>query len=135
MSGATGSANLLSLQDSSGQQVGSVNASGSAQFNNLSTLGLTIAGADATESGTIVNGIITTNSTVGKAVIPTGVSEITIKNPKVTDYTLVYVTPTSSTNNYVLFVKSKQAGEFTVGFTNPINIDVNFNWWIVQVTQ
>ncbi|MCX6712989.1 MAG: hypothetical protein NTY66_02145, partial [Candidatus Vogelbacteria bacterium] len=124
---ATDSASLLSLQNSGGQQVGSVDASGSARFSNLSTQGLTIAGADATSAGTIVNGVITTNSTVGQATIPAGTSEITIKNPKVTDYTLVYVTPTSCTQNNVLYVKSKQAGQFVVGFTNPLDIEVKFN--------
>ena len=130
---ATSSASLLSLQDQSGTQVGSVNASGSAQFNSISTPQFIIAAPDATSAGTIINGTITTNSTVGQAVIPAGVSEITIKNPKVTDYTLVYVTPTSSTQNNVLYVKSKSAGQFVVGFTTAINTDVNFNWWIVQV--
>jgi hypothetical protein len=132
---ATSSAALLTLQNESGQEVASVNASGSAQFNSLSTPQLVIAGPDATVSGVLVNGVITTNSTIGTATIPAGTADITIVNPKVTDYTLVYVTPTSSTNNYVLYVKSKQAGQFVVGFTNPINTDVNFNWWIVQVSQ
>jgi hypothetical protein len=112
-----------------------VDASGSAQFNSVSMQGLTIAGADTTISGSIINGEITTNSTVGKAIVPAGVSEITIKNSKITDYTLVYVTPTSSTNNNVLYVKSKEAGKFVVGFTNPIAIDAEFNWWIIQVAQ
>jgi len=129
---ATGSA-LLTLQNLTGTEVASVNASGSAQFGSVSTPQLVIAGADATQSGTIVNGVITTNSTVGKAIIPAGTSEITIKNPKATDYTLIYVTPTSSTENNVLYVKSKQAGEFVVGFATPVYIDVSFNWWIVQV--
>ena len=131
---ATASA-LLTLQNLAGSEVASVNASGSAQFGSISTPQLVIAGADATQSGTIINGVISTNSTVGQAVIPAGTSEITIKNPKVTDYTLVYVTPTSSTENNVLYVKSKQGGQFVVGFANPINVDVSFNWWIVQVSQ
>jgi len=81
----------------------------------------------------VTSGDITTNSTVGKALIPAGVDQITITNPKVTDYTLVYVTPTSSTQNRVLYVKEKSIGYFVVGFTDPIDIDTNFNWWIVQV--
>ena len=129
---ATASA-LLTLQNQTGTEVASVNASGSAQFGSVSTPQLVIAGADATQSGTIINGVITTNSTVGQATIPAWTSEITIKNPKVTDYTLVYVTPTSSTQNNVLYVKSKQAGQFVVGFANPLDTDVSFNWWIVQV--
>jgi hypothetical protein len=132
---ASDSAKLLTLVDQSGNEVSSVNASGSAQFGSVSTPQLVIVGADATVSGLIVNGIITTNSTVGQAIIPAGTSEITIKNPKVTDYTLIYVTPTSSTQNNVLYVKSKQTGQFVVGFTNPIDTDTNFNWWIIQITQ
>ena len=132
---ATESANLLSLKDASGNEVSSVNASGSAQFNNLVTGGLTIASNNLATTSALVNGVITTNATAGQGIIPTGVSEITIKNPKVTDYTLVYVTPTSSTQNYVLYVKSKENGKFVVGFTNPIDVDVNFNWWIVQISQ
>jgi hypothetical protein len=124
---------LLSLQDSSGSSVAGVDASGSALFNSLTTPQLVIAGSDATEAGTIINGTITTNSTIGKAFIPAGTSEITINNPKVTDYTLVYVTPTSTTQNYVLYVKSKQNGQFVVGFDQALDVDVNFNWWIVQV--
>ncbi|MEK7470867.1 MAG: hypothetical protein AAB622_02625, partial [Patescibacteria group bacterium] len=132
---ATASASLLSLQDADGKQVSWVDASGSAKFNDLTAGGLVIAGPDATVSGTIINGVITTSSTIGKAVLPAGTSEITIKNPKVTDYTMVYVTPTSSTQNNVLYVKSKQNGQFVVGFTNPINAEAEFNWWIVQVAQ
>lgn len=133
---ATPSANLLTLQNSDGSTVSTVDASGSATFNTIMTQGLTIAGATANATASaVVNGVITTNATAGSAIIPAGTSEITIKNDKVTDYTLVYVTPTSSTNNYVLYVKSKGAGQFVVGFTNPIDTDVNFNWWIVKVSQ
>ena len=76
--------------------------------------------------------VIDTNATAGKATIPAGVSEITINNPNISDYTLVYVTPTSTTENNVLFVKSKEAGKFVVGFTSPIDIDVTFNWWVIE---
>jgi hypothetical protein len=127
------SASLLSLQDTNGNQVSSVDASGSANFNSISASQFVIAGgADATNSA-VVNGVITTNATAGSAVIPAGVSEITIKNPKVTDYSLVYVTPTSPTQNNVIYVKSKQSGQFVVGFTNAIDADAKFNWWIVQI--
>ena len=132
---STPSASLLSLQNTLGTNVATIDASGSARFNNVSTQGLTIAGAiDATASA-VINGVIKTNATAGSGVVPAGVSEITIENASVTDYTLVYVTPTSSTDNYVLYVKSKGPGKFVVGFTNPISIDVNFNWWIVQTAQ
>ncbi len=78
-------------------------------------------------------GVIETNATVGTAKIASGSAEITIKNPRVTDYTLVYVTPTTSTKNQVLFIKSKRAGQFTVGFEEAISGEVEFNWWIIDV--
>jgi hypothetical protein len=132
---ASSSTSLLSLQDINGNQVSSVDASGSANFNSIAASQFVVAaGVDATNSA-IVNGVITTNATAGKAMVPAGVNEITIKNSKVTDYTLVYVTPTSPTENNVLYIKSKQVGQFVVGFTDAINVDVNFNWWVVQVTQ
>ena len=121
------------VQDSGFNDMASIDASGSAKFGSILTPQLVIAGSDATVAGAVVNGVITTNSTIGHAQIPAGTDEIAIKNQKVTDYTLIYVTPTSSTNNNVLYVKSKQAGQFTVGFANAVDIDVNFNWWIVQV--
>ena len=80
-------------------------------------------------------GEITTNATAGEATIPAYSTEITINNPKVTDFTLVYVTPSSSTLNNVLYVKSKEAGQFIVGFTRPVSVDVTFNWWVVDVVH
>jgi hypothetical protein len=96
---------------------------------------LVIAGADDSLVPEISNGEITTNATAGQAIVSAGVSQIIINNPNVTDYTLVYVTPTSSTQNKVLYVKSKTAGQFVVGFNQPIEIDVNFNWWVIDVRQ
>ncbi|MCJ7805610.1 LamG domain-containing protein [Patescibacteria group bacterium] len=112
----------------------SIDASGSATFNSVSADKFILAVQAATASADI-NGTITTNATAGQAIINAGVSEITIKNPSISDYTLVYVTPTSSTLNNVLYVKSKGAGYFTVGFSNPINVDVTFNWWVIDVKQ
>ncbi len=126
---------ILNLQSQTGILVASVDASGSAEFESVYTPQLIIAGADATTPGAVVNGATTTNSTIGHTIIPAGTNEITIINPKVTDYTLIYVTPTSSTQNNVLYVKSKQKGQFTVGFAIPIDTDVSFNWWIVQVQK
>ncbi|MDP3994605.1 MAG: hypothetical protein Q8P91_02145, partial [bacterium] len=78
-------------------------------------------------------GVIDTNATVGSAKIASGSAEIIINNPNISDNTLVYVTPTSTTNNNVLFVKSKEIGKFIVGFTDPLDINVSFNWWIIEI--
>ena len=81
------------------------------------------------------SGIIKSNATAGTATIPAGLTELTIENSKIEDSSLIYVTPTSSTENNVLYVKNKEAGQFVVGFTNPIDVDVAFNWWIIKVSQ
>ena len=78
------------------------------------------------------SGVINTNSTAGRATIPANISEIEINNPQVTDSSLIYVTPTSTTQNNVLYVKTKEAGKFTVGLSSALTIDVNFNWWIIE---
>ncbi len=78
-------------------------------------------------------GVIETNATAGSNKVPIGTSEIAIKNPNISDSTLVYVTPTSNTNNQILFVKSKEIGKFVVGFTNPTETEASFNWWVIDV--
>ncbi|MFH1971518.1 MAG: LamG domain-containing protein [Patescibacteria group bacterium] len=130
----SGFGDLLNIQGIDGNLVASINASGSASFNELSTNKLTIAGSETTTSSTLVDGLVTqTNATAGKATLPANIGQITIKNPKITNYTLVYVTPTSSTMNNVLYVKSKGEGFFTVGFSQPIPLGVEFNWWVIDV--
>jgi hypothetical protein len=125
----------LSIKPASGEpDSASIDASGSGTFKSVTTDDLVVASSQTSDASSIVNGEITTNATVGQAVIPTGVAEITIRNPKVTDYTLVYVTPTSSSSNHVLYVKSKAAGFFSVGFSEPLDADVSFNWWIVAIS-
>jgi hypothetical protein len=99
----------------------------------LAISGLAIASDTSASDSAVINGIITTNATAGKATLPAGVTEITIKNPKISDYTLVYITPTSSTLNNVLYVKNKETGQFVVGFTDPTSIDVSFNWWVIEI--
>lgn len=88
---------------------------------------------EATVSGTVNPGEISTNATAGKAVLPENVTDIKIVNSKITDKTLIYVTPLSSTENKVLYVKSKENGSFTVGFNESIPTAVEFNWWIIDL--
>jgi cytoskeletal protein CcmA (bactofilin family) len=87
----------------------------------------------ATMSATIIEGQINSNSTAGKAVLVANTTELKIINPKVKLDSLIYVTPVSSTENKVLYVKSKDTGEFVIGFNEPITTDVEFNWWIIEL--
>ncbi len=128
----TVSTSTLAIKDTTGNSVSTIDASGSATFNSVNVSQIIVAGAQDATSSAVVNGEISTNSTVGKGVLPGGTTDITIRNPKVNDYTFVYITPTSNTLNNVLYVKEKSNGYFKVGFTSPIQEDTNFNWWIVQ---
>jgi hypothetical protein len=87
----------------------------------------------ATESAEIIEGEINTNSVAGKAVLLANEEIIKINNPKVNDSSLIYVTPISSTQNKVLYVKSKGDGYFEIGFSEPLDTDVEFNWWIIEL--
>ena len=123
------------------KEVASIDASGSAHF-----AGLNIdADYSATQSGVIIaaeqnlaeNGIyapaIKTNATSGIGVLPAGEMEMVIYNPKVSSKTLVYLTPSSPTQNKVLFVASKKDGEyFKVGIDTPVPFGITFNWWIIN---
>ncbi len=128
----TVSTSTLAVKDISGNQVSSIDASGSATFASVNVSQIIVAGAQDATNSAVVNGEIHTNSTVGKGVLPANSADITIRNPKVNDYTFVYITPTSNTQNNVLYIKEKGNGYFKVGFTSPIPEDTNFNWWIVQ---
>jgi hypothetical protein len=112
-----------------------ISASGSAEFNSVAAEKLIIAASEVATPSAGINGEIETNATAGNALLPAGTEEITIKNPNISDYTLVYVTPTSSTLNNVLYIKAKGAGFFTVGFSQALDTDVTFNWWVIDVHE
>jgi hypothetical protein len=137
--------NLLSLVNTEGTEVASIDASGSAQFATIETDKLVIAGSVATTSASFAGLVTQTSATAGTATIPAGSRDIIIENPKVTDNTLVYVTPLTSTQNNVLYVKTKESCSqsssytckpyFVVGFDKALTSLVEFNWWIIDVTS
>ena len=128
---ASDSGKILALFDNQGSEIGSVDASGSANFNTLQTSGLIIASQNVSNS--TISGTITSNTTIGTASIATGSSEIFIQNNLVNDGTLVYVTPISDTDNQVLYVKSKQTNSgFTIAVPNQVASQTSFNYWLVQ---
>jgi hypothetical protein len=81
------------------------------------------------------------NNSTGQAEILAGQTEVKIKTARLTENSMIYVTPLTSTNNQVIYVKNKllnseftdeNEAEFTVGFDLPLNKDVQFNWWIIN---
>lgn len=111
-----------------------------AKIDQLTTNQLIIAASTSEESSSATSEVATaaasirTNATAGKAVLPAGLTEYTIYNPRVDADSLVYVTPTGDPRNQVLYVKSKQAGEwFKVAINQPLPYDLEFNWWIIRL--
>jgi hypothetical protein len=141
--GEVGSAlgKLLSVYNESGVAVATIDASGSANLASLTTGMITISGsADATSSA-LLTSQINAGATAGISTLISPDTELTIATPYVTKDTLVYLTPTTNTQNQVLFVKSKNlcdtlttcAPSFTVAIDSPATSDISFNWWIIQV--
>jgi hypothetical protein len=127
---------MLAITNNQNQVVASVDASGSAKFNRL------IIASDSGEDDPVAStsATIKSNATTGKAVIPAGTTTLTIQSPSVTATSLIYVTPLSSTQNQVIYVRTKRAdntftpeneAQFTVAIDRSIDQDINFNWWIV----
>jgi hypothetical protein len=77
--------------------------------------------------------VASSSATIGSTILGAGQTELTVFTNAVTDKSLIYVTPQSSTNNQVLYVTTKTPGiGFTVNIDAAINKDVKFNWWIVN---
>ncbi len=103
---------------------GNITASGSATIAKLNISSMD--DATATLSAT-------SSATIGEATVPAGITTLTVKTTAVTDQSLIYITPLSSTNNQVLYVKTKTPGNgFTVNIDAAITKNVKFNWWIVN---
>lgn len=132
---ASGSAlgQLLAIYNEQGESVATIDASGSANLAEVSTKLIAIAGAADSTSSATVTGNIASNATAGSATLLAGKTEITIESPYVNGQTLVYLTPTTNTENKVLFVKAKDTGRFTVAIDASASADISFNWWVIAV--
>jgi hypothetical protein len=120
--------------DELGTPVATISASGAANFSGG-------VGVDTGSIETTSPGVFVTTKTAGKAYIPAGLNQVVIRSEKITNNTLVYVTPLTSTNNQVLYIKAQtpenpltltKEGNFIVSLDFPLTQVVEFNWWIVQ---
>jgi hypothetical protein len=121
--------------------VATISAEGKAAFAGGLSVGTEDLGAASLENLDDDNRpVLQSNQTSGKATIPSGAAEITIRSNKVGPNSLIYVTPVGSTNNKVLFVKSQQdenpaenrQGKFVIGFDEALSQEVQLNWWIIN---
>jgi len=114
--------------------LGNVEVAGDLKINNI-IVATNTPGEPGLTPEVSIAGEITTNATAGTATLPAGLAELKIVNPKLNLNSLIYLTPVSSTQNKVLYVKSKDVGIFTIGFNEAIDTDVEFNWWIIELQQ
>jgi hypothetical protein len=120
------------------QEVAAISASGSARFQKLiiaaanTTLDATASAARSISTAT------STNATTGTATLPAGQTQLIIPAGQVKSNSLIYLTPTSSTGNRVIYVVSKVGNdvsaspEFTVAVDAAYTSDIAFNWWIIN---
>ncbi|MBI3290635.1 tail fiber domain-containing protein [Candidatus Microgenomates bacterium] len=141
--GASGFGNLI-VKGIDGAPVASIDASGSATLRKIVIASSNTSEVNGSDTSEVGPGEIQSNATAGQAVLPANNMSLIIRTSQVNDNTLVYVTPTSSTGNQVLYVKAKVAGDpstssgqgyFIVGVDNPVNQDIQFNYWIIELQQ
>jgi hypothetical protein len=104
-------------------QTGDVTASGSGTFGKLN-LSL-IQPAFALSSTEVM-----ATGSAGTAMIRAHYTEVTIDNPAVTDKSLIYLTP--KTDQPIYLMRQNPGVSFTVGVSTILNVDVPFNWIIVN---
>ena len=108
-------------------QLGDLIASGTATVSKLNINNLVQAALAVSPTEIVATG------SAGTSVINTYQTELTIDNALVTAKSLIYITPTSNTNNQVLFLLRQVPGvSFTVGLENPSDKPLPFNWIIVN---
>jgi len=119
--------------DESGTPIATMSASGDLSL----TGGLKVEQqpAGASESANL------NNKSAGQAVIPAGATSVSIKTARLSDNSMIYITPLGSTNNQVIYVQNKlldsefteeNEAQFTVGVDFALDQDVYFNWWLVN---
>ena len=139
----------LAIQNRQGNDVvainekGNISASGTGQFAKAveskegSFGGLKIVrGVQADASKTVTHA----EGSAGKGTIKAHEIERTIYTPYVTEDSLIYVTPTSNTQNVAPYVARQIIanpvkgieGSFTIQIPYELAKDVSFNWWIVN---
>jgi len=115
---------------------GNLFVAGRIESSSVATDKLIVSGGETTSTyNSLGDYTIEADSSAGSAKIPDGLAEVTIVNQNVDTTSLIYVTPTTSTENKVLYVKEQADGSFTVGFDEALTIEVNFNWWIVELSK
>ncbi|QQG44292.1 MAG: hypothetical protein HYW86_00005, partial [Candidatus Roizmanbacteria bacterium] len=150
------------IQNELGENVASIDASGSAKFNSLSlnkymeatsSAAIIAAPDNFDKNGLYAPAIETTVETAGVGIVPQNQTEVVIYNNTIKEDSLIYLTPTSNIENRTsasLTITKKQSCPsqeskiedltskisckpyFKVAIPSPTVAPVNFNWLIIN---
>ena len=89
---------------------------------------------EALQKGNGSSQLPTNSGLVGSATLQKGDTSIEVKAPAIKKDSKIFLTITSKlgTEATLMATKIKEGESFTVELVNPLNQDVDFNWWIVQ---
>ena len=111
---------------------------------------LPIIASDASGSATATaSAELASNATVGAITLAAGQTEVILNNSRLTNNSMVYLTPTGSTNNQVVYLKSKfisptpsviasdsaaisVPSSFTIAIDQALDHDITVNWWLIN---
>ncbi|MFH1601456.1 MAG: hypothetical protein ABIB61_00685, partial [Candidatus Shapirobacteria bacterium] len=133
----------LLVKDQNNETVASIDASGSATFAKVNVKSPELATESdqlATASAQLVS-----NASAGAGTLEAGQARVIIYTTQLTPESLVYITPTSDTQNQVLYVSQKYAPieeseeneeitdpYFVVSLNEALENEVEFNWWLIN---
>jgi len=141
----------LIIANANGLEVASIDASGSAQFNELklntyleatSSSVLISAEDNYAENGIFTPAIETNRKIAGVGMMPEGSSEVIIYNEKIQEGSLIYLTPVDQIPGSQLSVVQKEfctsdteavcKPYFKVAISNSLHPELRFNWLIIN---
>ena len=79
-----------------------------------------------------VSNLTDSNALSGSSILPANQQQITINNSNLTPNSQVYLSITKGGKNQNLQVLSKTDSSFTIGLSQPISENIEFNWWIIE---
>jgi len=79
-----------------------------------------------------VSNLTDSNALSGSSILPANQQQITINNDNLTPDSQVYLSITQGGKNQNLQVLSKTDNSFTIGLSQSIPEDIEFNWWIIE---
>jgi hypothetical protein len=90
---------------------------------------LTVSGEIEAESVSVKK----SGETIGTSAIKQGTKNVTVETTKVTANSKIFVTATSDNKGQALFISERKDGEsFVVAVSSEAEIDITFDWWLVE---